>query len=288
MTNKQILITTAAAVGLSVGVYQQANAQTCEPGYRLVEETCVRVSGTDCGTNCRWEIDEQGVLRISSTGATGSISPSWDRVNGSWRNSDSRSLITEVVVESGITNIPSEAFEYDNIKKITLPNTIRTITNYAFHSAGISEIVIPESVTSMSSFGVAFYGNNMSKIYCSSAQISNGICEQSAIKYERDGDNLVVYNSDNTIKGVYSDYVGIRDDKVIDSYEKTDPETGVVTKYNGRGQFLSSTWQDAAGSVYSFDKNGNIKGMKKRGPFTIPEADAATQGKGPFRLDITW
>ena len=70
--------------------------------------------------------------------------------------------------------------------------------------------------------------------------------------------------------------------------------------YNASGLLLSANTYDAEGNVvgsynYTYDAGGNLvsayqngKAVYLRKRYTIPEADAATQGKGPFRLDITW
>jgi len=56
--------------------------------------------------------------------------------------------------------------------------------------------------------------------------------------------------------------------------------------YDSEGNVTGSYTYDAGGNLVSAYQNGKAVYLRKR--YTIPEADAATQGKGPFRLDITW
>ena len=56
--------------------------------------------------------------------------------------------------------------------------------------------------------------------------------------------------------------------------------------YDSEGNINGSYTYDAGGNLVSAYQNGKAVYLRKR--YTIPEADAATQGKGPFRLDITW
>ena len=182
------------------------------------------------------------------------------------------------------------------LTKVVLPNNPNLVLgDEIFAGTYITDVILPAGFSGASS---AF--RNMQSpvnVYCSQAAIDAGKCNSSYLykspltvtHYERDENgNFVVYNNDGSIKGVYANGKNVFSDTIVDYYETTDSETGQVTRYNGRGQFLSSSWQDAAGSVYNFDKNGNLKGMTKRGPFTIPEADAATK-KGPVNtLTITW
>ena len=96
------------------------------------------------------------------------------------------------------------------------------------------------------------------------------------------------------------------------SYTKTDLEDNVYW-YDSDGQLLRTT--DILGNIYDkngeiiehydnsgimryakgidgsdyyFDKNGNLKGMTKRGPFTIPEANALTKDGPVNTVTITW
>lgn len=90
-------------------------------------------SGT-CGANATWTLDENGVLTISG--------------NGAIKNSGFKSYtIKEVVIEEGITEIGSNAFQVcTQIQKITLPETLTAIGERAFQGcSGLKEITIPKN-----------------------------------------------------------------------------------------------------------------------------------------------
>lgn len=63
-------------------------------------------------------------------------------------------FLTTVVIEDGITSLPSQAF-YNNfnqsIVNLSLPNSLTTIGEAAFFGAGISTLEIPDSVISIGS-----------------------------------------------------------------------------------------------------------------------------------------
>ena len=90
-------------------------------------------SGT-CGANATWTLDENGVLTISGTGAI--------------EDSGFKSYaIKEVVIEEGITEIGSYAFQRcEQIQKITLPKSLTAIGDNAFLvCSGLKEITIPQN-----------------------------------------------------------------------------------------------------------------------------------------------
>jgi hypothetical protein len=62
--------------------------------------------------------------------------------------------LTTVVIQDGITSLPTQAF-YNNFNKsivnLSLPNSLITIGDAAFFGAGISTLEIPDSVTSIGS-----------------------------------------------------------------------------------------------------------------------------------------
>ena len=85
------------------------------------------------GANATWTLDENGVLTISG--------------NGAIKNSGFKSYtIKEVVIEKGITEIGSDAFQaYTQIQKITLPESLTAIGERAFQGcSGLKEITIPK------------------------------------------------------------------------------------------------------------------------------------------------
>lgn len=65
--------------------------------------------------------------------------------------------VTDVVLDSTVTQIPQSAFRNASIKSITIPNGVTSISDYAFYYCNsLTDIDIPDGVTSIG--GSAFYG----------------------------------------------------------------------------------------------------------------------------------
>ena len=101
------------------------------------------------GTNVNWVV-KNGVLTVSGTGAinyasSGSVYP--------WYNY--KDQFTAIVVEPGITGIPSYTFEYlEDVTSITLPDTLRSLALNAFNDCGsLNDLLLPASI-------VAFEGTS--------------------------------------------------------------------------------------------------------------------------------
>ncbi|MCD8332505.1 MAG: leucine-rich repeat protein [Oscillospiraceae bacterium] len=106
-----------------------------DEGYQLSTAT----SGT-CGDNLTWTLDEDGVLTISGTGDMAdynSTEPSWY---------SSRTLITSVVIESGVTSIGACAFQScTNLKSVAIPASVASIGNFAFYGrTGLKNVYITD------------------------------------------------------------------------------------------------------------------------------------------------
>ncbi|MCC8077723.1 MAG: leucine-rich repeat protein [Oscillospiraceae bacterium] len=71
-----------------------------------------------------------------------------------------QSSIISVIIENGVTNIGSYAFQgCTNLTNVTIPNSIASIGNYAFNQCrSLADVAIPNSVTSIGSW--TFYGCN--------------------------------------------------------------------------------------------------------------------------------
>lgn len=127
------------------------------------------VANGSCGTNVYWELDTEGMLRISTTSA--GVMNNYSSGSSSKPAYSYRSQVLKLVVEEGITSIGNCAFYgYTNLKEVSLPDTLTKIGNNAFQSCtGLTEIVIPDSVTELG----YYVFNNCTSL--TSAVLSDGI-----------------------------------------------------------------------------------------------------------------
>ncbi len=112
------------------------------------------VASGDCGAegdNVKWQLDSEGTLTISGTGAM----KSW-ALNSPW--SEYSANISKVIIEKGVTAIGEQAFSgCGKITEITIPDSVTNIkTGAFFECAGLTSIEIPESVTEIGHS--VFYG----------------------------------------------------------------------------------------------------------------------------------
>lgn len=94
------------------------------------------ISGT-CGDNLTWELDENGVLTISGTGAM----TDWAKASEVAWYAYLKNIET-IVLEDGVTSIGKQAFENcDKVTTITIPDHIESIGASAFYSCDALESV---------------------------------------------------------------------------------------------------------------------------------------------------
>ena len=135
----------------------------------FVDDVCQRCGYVDfiggpCGENLTWELDKQGTLMISGTGAM----TDFDYWEGSpWLGY----AITRIVLADGVTRIGSYAFcDCYYVTEIIIPESVTEIGDGAFYGCNnLIGIIIPESVTSI---------GREAFIYCyslSSITIPNGV-----------------------------------------------------------------------------------------------------------------
>ena len=110
--------------------------------YTIVEETASGV----CGSHLIWSLSCDGVLTIRGTGAMADWSNS---SRAPWYNS--RSSITSVVIDDGVTSIGSWAFyNCKALTSITIPNSVTTIGNYAFNNCSkLASVTLPNNLTTI-------------------------------------------------------------------------------------------------------------------------------------------
>ena len=92
-----------------------------------------------CGDSVQWSLSE-GVLTITGSGQM----QNFHKGKRPWRGN-----IKSVIIEEGVTNIGSRAFEnYLWLKDISIPNSVKTIGDSTFlNCMNLKKIVIPNSVT---------------------------------------------------------------------------------------------------------------------------------------------
>ena len=115
------------------------------------ERTVKTVSGT-CGRDLTWTL-EDGTLTVSGTGemddykmvtedlyVTGTTAP-WGEL-----------LIDTVIIEEGVTSVGDYAFaDRDEVKQVSLPETLTYLGTNAFASCSITELALPDSISTIGS-----------------------------------------------------------------------------------------------------------------------------------------
>ena len=106
------------------------------------------VIGGSCGANVNW-ILENGVLTITGNGTMNDYT--WG-TPALWM--EYAALITNVVIEDGVTSIGDAAFyKCTGLTSIVIPNSVTSIGYEAFYKCtGLTSIVIPNSVTSIDDY----------------------------------------------------------------------------------------------------------------------------------------
>ena len=118
----------------------------CAISLALTACACAWASGGTCGPNLTWNLTN-GVLTISGTGPMTNWTgySTWDG-HGPWYSS--RSSITAIRIEEGVTTVGNSAFPCcGNLSSVTLPSTLTKIGEYAFYQSNkLTSIVFPEGL----------------------------------------------------------------------------------------------------------------------------------------------
>lgn len=95
-------------------------------------------SSGSCGDNATWEMDEEGTVTITGTGAI------TNEIAGN-------ANVVDIVVSEGVTAIGEQAFfGCENLQTVVLPESVETIGAGAFYNcSSLETIVIPETVTTV-------------------------------------------------------------------------------------------------------------------------------------------
>ena len=111
--------------------------------------------GGKCGDNLKWNLDKNGVLTITGTGA---MKDYYFKFNTKTNKGDtgspwykSRKSITSIKINEGVTCIGKYAFsECSNLTSVIIPNSVTSIGRYAFWDcSSLTTITIPSSVTNI-------------------------------------------------------------------------------------------------------------------------------------------
>ena len=119
--------------------------------YRIKDgETWDISENNDGSVIAKWTMNDK-MLRIYGTGKMRKWDDwySSDRVKEDWHNSQYTSKIEKVVIEEGITNIGSYAFQFcNNLRNIEIPDTVTELGQACFEECtNLTDIKIPEGVT---------------------------------------------------------------------------------------------------------------------------------------------
>ena len=300
MTNLKFLKTTISAVALSLALYESARA--ADTG--------------SCGTNCTYNYDPTTqTLTFTGTGANGA-----GVISKSTHDYGLSGTVKNTIVSEGITDILYDYGSYPYGRsalrdigasdgKLVLPQSLRNLgpdsmhllrfgtieinsknlqaDNYNFRFLG-QEVTIVMSEDANFNFNTnSFYPNGNNTAYASKlnilckgnpdnckAKFGNSLdaMDQSTInleyykEYDKKGNLLLQYNNDG--------------------YDEYDAKGNIIAKYDTNGNLRYV--KDVNGAEYTYDKNGNLSKATKRGPFTIPEANALTKDGPVNTVTITW
>lgn len=124
---------------------------TGDASYTVVWTTQL-ASGTSLQTT--WRLYTNGTLRISGTGE-----PQWYNKTGYTSNPlyQYRTQIKEVIIEEGVTGIPSYYFykDYDAIESITLADSVISLGAYSLYSCGaLKSINFPDNLQTIGDYAL--------------------------------------------------------------------------------------------------------------------------------------
>lgn len=127
-----------------------------------LEREAAKVLSGKCGDTCYWELTPDGTLRIFGEGKMEDyqhfLPSTWLR-DQPWKGQ--RNLITDVVIEDGVTYIGAQAFYgCENLSNITIFGSVKKIGNYAFFgSESLANIDLPNDLEIIGEYAFAFCSN---------------------------------------------------------------------------------------------------------------------------------
>ena len=113
--------------------------------------TIILAEPLNCGESVSWDLTN-GVLTVSGSGDMYNFK---DNEFGPWY--DERHLITEVVVENGVTSVGNNAFfDCNNLVKVTLADSVTSIGSFAFMECDNLRVIKFGKVSSIGSYAFKF------------------------------------------------------------------------------------------------------------------------------------
>ncbi|MCR5123540.1 MAG: leucine-rich repeat protein [Ruminococcus sp.] len=144
MSKKIIGLLTAMTMGLTgIGAFPSGTFG----GFDIKADADI-ISGGPCGDNVIWEFDSDGTLKFSGKGEM-AYTNTLSQYSSEWEGFRNVGEIKKVVIEEGITNIVSAAFNYcQSLESVIIPSSVTDIGTYAFFKCpNLKSVTIPDSVT---------------------------------------------------------------------------------------------------------------------------------------------
>lgn len=112
------------------------------------------VQQQECDTTTNAILMDDGVLTISGTGSMDEQRHLclWENI-GFWQDDTYRNQVESIVVEDGVTEV-MHLCDMENLKEITLPDTLTSIVGAFVDCPNLTSVTIPASVVEI---GIAFH-----------------------------------------------------------------------------------------------------------------------------------
>ena len=120
-----------------------------EPNDNTEGEEEITINSGKCGDDLTWTLDEDGTLTISGTGDM--YDGQYDAHYNMSIIADDNAIITQIIIEDGVTSIGNVAFTHSyNLKKVSIPESVISIGREAFSGcSALRTIVIPDRVSNI-------------------------------------------------------------------------------------------------------------------------------------------
>lgn len=120
------------------------------PAVGAVSTTAATTLSGTCGAQITWELHDHA-LYLTGSGAMDDLDVAINHGFASFH--DVIGSFDTVVVGEGITSIGERAFkDYDGIRSVVLPDSLREIGAYAFYNTGLRTVILPENVETIGAF----------------------------------------------------------------------------------------------------------------------------------------